>query len=304
MASYNGEKYIGAQIDSLLNQTVQDFRLFICDDLSTDSTFSIIQDYLKKYPDKIFISQNTTNSGGSKHNFFKMMAEHKDDYVLLCDQDDVWLSDKIEKSLCKITEMEVQYGKSMPLLVHTDLTVVDENLDIISPSFMMMNKARFERNKLNDLVIQNILTGCSIMYNRALADLILNDEPEYMFMHDWWLALIAGAFGKIDVYFGQTALYRQHECNVFGANKRGSGAHFFHKLLNFGGVSDTLNDTYRQAGSFLALYKHLLTPEYRELITAYSSIPEKSKIDRVKILFKYGTWKNGLIRRVAQIIAI
>jgi len=304
LTSFNGEKFIEMQIDSLFKQSVQDFKLFINDDNSTDSTFSIIQGYALKFPDRVFISQNEANSGSAKANFISMMSIHKNDYVMLCDQDDIWLPDKIEKCLGKIRELELRHGRSTPLLVHSDLTVVGEGLEVISPSHMKRSKARFDRNKFNNLVIQNIVTGCTVMYNRALADLILDNKPEYMIMHDWWLALVASAFGKIGAVSEPTMLYRQHENNEFGANERSSGSHLFHKLFNFNEVTETLDSTYRQTGSFLSLYGEHLPMECAELAEEYSSIPDKKKLDRMRTFSKYRIWKNGFIRKVAQILAV
>ncbi|MDR2570113.1 MAG: glycosyltransferase family 2 protein [Oscillospiraceae bacterium] len=303
MAAYNGEKYIKEQIESLLKQTVQDFKLFINDDGSSDSTYKISLEYSKKYPEKIFVTKSSDDRRGAKHNFIKMMVEHKNDYVMLCDQDDVWLLNKIEKSLNKMKEMEEQYGKTKPLLLHTDLIVVDKFLNTTSPSFKKMNKARFDKNKLNNLVVQNIVQGCTVMYNRALADLIIDVEPIYMIMHDWWLALIAAAFGEIAVLEEQTALYRQHESNAFGANKRGRVFHFFHKLLNFDEVNATLNNTYFQAGHFFTSYEKLLSKENQELLIAYMEIPGMKRVEKLKVLYKHKTWKNGFIRKIAQILA-
>ena len=119
LATYNGEKYIAGQIESLLSQTYKDFKLYICDDKSTDDTYSIITDHALKNPAKIIASQNEINAGGAKYNFIKMLMERKadlamplgqddaDDYIMLCDQDDVWLPDKIENSLKKIKENSI-----------------------------------------------------------------------------------------------------------------------------------------------------------------------------------------------------
>ena len=210
LASYNGEKYIAEQIESLLGQTIQDFKLFICDDKSTDGTFNIVAEYSQKHPEKIFAEQNSENSGGTKHNFLRMMINHKADYVMLCDQDDVWLPDKIEVTLARMKDMESEYGADTPLLVHTDLKVVNENLKTVSPSFKAAMNANYEKTRLRNQIIQNTLTGCTAMYNRALANLI-TDIPRFTVMHDWWLNVTASAFGRISAIDAQTVLYRQHK---------------------------------------------------------------------------------------------
>ena len=303
MASYNGEQYIAEQIESLLNQTAQDFKLYICDDKSTDKSFAIVQDYASKYPEKIFITQNESNTGSAKSNFISMMIDHKDDYIMLCDQDDVWLPDKVEKSLSKIKELESKHEQTKPLLVHTNLYIVNESLETIAESFFDMANAKCGKNKLNNIIIQNIMAGCTIIYNRALADLIIDDKPKYMVMHDWWLALIASAFGEIGTIYEPTLLYRQHDRNEFGVNRRSPGAHLLHKLFNFTEVKETINSTYRQAESFLSVYKENMPQKSQELIAAYASMPNKKKLKKLQILCKYRIWKNGFIRKVAQVLA-
>ena len=300
LAAYNGELFISEQLESLLRQTFQDFVIYIRDDRSTDSTSSIIQKYADQYPQKIFIAQNEKNIGGSKHNFIKMMMEHKDDYVMLCDQDDVWLPDKIEKSLDKIQEIEMVYGKSEPALVHSDLTVVDERLNIISNSVLKEVLSDCSKTSLNKKIIQNTITGCTAMYNRALANLI--SEPQYMIMHDWWILLIAAAFGKIGTIYEPTILYRQHENNDIGAKKKQALLEYvFYKLTHYRETADAINQTYLQANSFLLEYGDRLPLKQREMLTAFSSIPTMSKLGRLKTIFKYKTFRHGFARKAAQV---
>jgi glycosyltransferase involved in cell wall biosynthesis len=301
MATYNGERFVAEQIDSLLNQTVQDFTLFIRDDCSTDGTFDIISEYAAKHPNRILVSRNEKNSGSPKYNFIRMMIEYKDDYLMLCDQDDVWLPDKIEKSLNKIRLMESEYGTGIPIVVHSDLQVVDESLNVISYSFMRDMVANYSKTALNNLVVQNTLTGCAAIYNRALADMI-TFEPDYMIMHDWWLILAACAFGKVGTIYEPTILYRQHGSNDIGARKIRSFGHIFHKLTHIHEMTDALDKTYKQAGSFSRTFDDRFSPEQKLLLEAYSSMPKMSGLKKLKTLNKYKTFKHGFARKTAQII--
>ena len=303
MATYNGERFIHEQIDSLLDQTYQDFKLYISDDASTDKTFQIISRYAKDNPNKIFVSQREKNSGDAKFNFIDMMLEHRDDYLMLCDQDDVWFKDKIEITLSKMKEMELMYGIGTPILVHTDLEVVDNNLKTISPSFKEAMNADYTKTELRNQVIQNTLTGCTAMYNRALADLI-KIEPRYMVMHDWWLILIASAFGKIGSDERQTVLYRQHNKNEIGAKDVRTMRYKLDRALHYRKVKKAINITYQQADSFLRTYFEMLSTDQRKLLAAYSDIPNHFKFIRIYRVFSLGTHKNGFSRRVAHIIFI
>ena len=303
LASYNGEKYIAEQLESLLSQTMQDFKLIICDDGSTDDTFSIAADYAQKYPCKITAVQNKENSGGAKHSFLRMMIDHKDDYVMLCDQDDIWLPNKIELTLERMQGLERDIGACTPILVHTDLRVVNENLETISPSFKAAMNANYGKTELRNQIIQNTLTGCTVMYNRALADLI-TEPPKFMVMHDWWLMLIASAFGEISALDAQTVLYRQHGRNEIGAKDVRTLRYKIKKLLHHAEIKNALSETYEQAQGFYDIYRDMLTKDQAELLRAYCDIPNHSKFVRWATICRLGVLKNGLFRKIAHFIFI
>jgi len=305
MTTYNGEKFVSEQIDSLLNQTNQNFKLFINDDASDDSTFSLISKYMQENPDRIIVSQNKVNSGSAKSNFIKMMVsgEYKNDYVMLCDQDDVWLPDKIEVSLAKMLEMETEFGKDTPILVHTDLTVVNDALEVISNSFRRSINVNFAKTKLKNQVVQSMVTGCTVMYNRALAEL-LTEIPSYIAMHDWWLTINASAFGKVVAIDRQTVLYRQHSKNEIGAKDVRSIRYKKERISNADSIKESLDITYKQAGCFLDMYRSRLSDDQQKLLALYADIPNHVKIVRILRIFRLKTFKNGFSRRVAHLLFI
>ena len=131
LATYNGEKYLRDQIDSILNQTYADFNLIISDDASTDDTVKILEEYKKK-DSRITVYIQEKNIG-SNNNFEFLLTKVQNDYYMLSDQDDIWEKEKIEKSVKKIKETNAD-------LVFSDLAVVDANLNIINESFC--NKKR------------------------------------------------------------------------------------------------------------------------------------------------------------------
>jgi glycosyltransferase involved in cell wall biosynthesis len=304
MAVYNGEKYIREQIDSILSQTHPDFTLYIQDDCSTDSSYEIINEYVKRGGGRITARRLEHNTGNAKHNFYEMMARTRDDYIMLCDQDDVWLPDKIEKTLAAMKRLESEHGAQTPLLVHTDLTVVDEKLNVINPSFRKAMNADYNRTALNDLIIQNTLTGCTCMYNRALAALINDTPPEYMVMHDWWLILIAGAFGHVGHVDAPTILYRQHGGNEIGAKDVRTLRYKLDRLLHGGQVREAIDVTYKQAESFLGAYRDKLSEAHKLLLTEYVKIPGKAKLFKWLTVIKLRTFKNGFSRNIAYFLFI
>jgi hypothetical protein len=144
-------------------------------------------------------------------------------YFMLADQDDVWLPDKIERKLARLKELEAQNGSETPLLVFTDLKVVDEDLSVIEDS--MWHYQRLDPAITQDwrgLLAQNVVTGCTIIANRALADAALPFALPEM-MHDHWLAVNAAKYGRVAYLKDATVLYRQHGTNVAGGIRFGAG---------------------------------------------------------------------------------
>lgn len=303
MATYNGESYLREQLESLLFQTYQDFVIYISDDLSTDSTYNILQNYQKKYPTKIVVFQNNSGHHGAKHNFMQLMIHHKADYVMLCDQDDVWKPEKIEITLRKMHELEGKYGKETPILVHTDLEVVNQSLQTISPSLKKAMNVDYSRTQLRQIIIQNTLTGCTALYNRALSDLIAV-EPPYMIMHDWWLILVASAFGVVGHVDEKTILYRQHGKNEIGAKDVRTLRYKIQKLLHWREMKQAISETYQQAESLLSVYKDRLTPEQAHFLREYCSIPSKNKLNRWVSICRLKVLKHGVMRKIANFIFI
>ena len=193
LAAYNGEKYLSEQLDSLLGQSFNDFKILIRDDASTDNTVKIAEEYCEKYPDKIALIKGE-GTGSACRNFFELIKAVDDDYVMFCDQDDVWLPEKIAKTFKKMRETESE-NAALPVLIHSNLKVVDRNLNVISDSFFEFQAISPERDSLNNLLMQNNVTGCTVMINRKMLELA-KEAPDNCVMHDWWLALLACIFGK------------------------------------------------------------------------------------------------------------
>ncbi len=221
MATYNGEKYLQEQIDSLLNQTYQNWVLWIHDDNSKDKTVEIIEKYQNKYPDKISFIHDDISTGGAKENFTYLLykIDNNFDYVMFCDQDDVWLEKKIEVTLNKMKEIE-NNNINKPILIHTDLMVVDEKLNVIADSMFRYQKLSLNNQKNIKLIaMENIVTGCTMMLNKKLAILSQN-IPDEAIMHDWWIAIITlkekGIIGFVNE---STILYRQHALNTIGSKR-------------------------------------------------------------------------------------
>ena len=300
MATYNGERYIEQQLESIINQSETNWRLLIRDDCSQDNTRQIIQRYQIKYPEKIIFVPSTEPSGSAMNNFFRLLDYAENEYIMFADQDDVWKPDKIALTLNKMHEMEKQYGKETPLLVHTDLCVVDETLHTINPSIFAMQDMDYRRDKLNNLLATNIVTGCTMLFNRSLLQL-LKEKPKTAVMHDMWIALTAAAFGKIGFVNRATMLYRQHDTNANGTTNVNSFNYFKDAFTNLSSITDSLDLHYQQAKEFLKIYKRDLNEEQIELLSEYSDFRQKNWLQRGFFLFRKDIKKKGVFRICGQI---
>ena len=302
LATYNGEKHLEEQLKSLIEQTYSDFRIVIRDDGSTDNTLEIINRYAEVFPDKIEVCPTSSPTGSAAGNFFKLIQLYSDDYIMLCDQDDVWLPEKIETTLAAMKKAE-ENGLSTPILVHTDLCVVDEKLNAISSSFVKYQRLSPERTELNNLLMQNSVTGCTVMFNRALYEKLFI-LPEVTAMHDWWLGLIAAAFGKIVFLETPTMLYRQHGGNEVGAKDAKSLSFILSKLKSIDKMKKIYKIISLQAKFLADNYDEMLTSKQKKLLRAVAELPKLNRIEKIRTIKKYRLYKNTVLRNLAQFILI
>lgn len=217
LSTYNGEKYLYELFNSIIDQTYINWHLIIRDDGSIDSTQIIIDKFKVKYPGKISQIESKQNVGVIKS--FEILMQHTvSDYIMFCDQDDVWLPTKIELTYEKITQFEKEYPNK-PILIHSDLMVVDKYLNVISNSFWYYSRIRPELLvDFNYLAVKNAVTGCTAMINSKVKNIIPKSTQNTL-MHDSWITLnIANELGVIAYIDIPTILYRQHDNNVLGAN--------------------------------------------------------------------------------------
>ncbi|WP_242499771.1 glycosyltransferase family 2 protein [Bifidobacterium pseudolongum] len=222
MATYNGAEYIEQQIASIQQQTLRNWTLSISDDCSTDDTLDIIT-RLARQDARIRIVSHDVHHGSPQANFNALMAQASGRYVFLADQDDLWHADKLALFMQRLHSTEAQYGSDTPLLAFSDLMVVDAHNDVIAPSFLRFIGRDPHRTQLNELLAQNLVTGCATAMNAALRDVIrsivTHSDGDHMVMHDWCYALVAAALGHV-VYVNQaTVNYRQHGDNAMGAHR-------------------------------------------------------------------------------------
>lgn len=301
LATYNGSTYIRQMVDSVLAQDHGDFQLILSDDGSSDGTADILQNYAEEYPDRVIHYCSGIRFGSAQKHFMHLLKTFPDArYTMFCDQDDVWHSNKISKTLGKMRELEAD--PSVPVLVHTDLCVVDGQLQVISPSFCAHSALDGKRTALNQLLVQNVVTGCTVMINHALSELACRTEDcSAMRMHDWYLALLASAAGKIGFVEEATIDYRQHGNNAVGAKNVRSPAYLWNRLRSQK-MRQGLMLAAEQAKGFLRCYEDILDPGQKEMVSAFAETATMQLLRRNRVYLKYGLLKSGIVRVAAQLL--
>lgn len=223
LATYNGRDWLPDWWRSLASQSENRIELMVRDDGSDDGTAEMLERLGDGAGCRIV--REPTGRLGAAANFATLLVHARTsacDYFAPADQDDVWLRHKLERQLSAMQAAERRWGKNTPILVHTDLRVVDGRLHDVHPSHSAYYDVRRdvpEAELLRTLLAHNVVTGCAAMINRALLELAVPVPPNVA-MHDWWLALCAASAGRIEYVPETTVLYRRHDANVV-AGRRG-----------------------------------------------------------------------------------
>lgn len=317
MATYNAQEFLLPQLQSIFSQTGPSFHLTIRDNASTDKTVAMIRAFASEHPGRVTLIEGTENLG-AKGNFAYLAGMAQGDYVMFADADDVWMPQKIALTFAEMESLENKWGKETPLLVHSDLQVVDRTLRMIHPSFWdYTQRAVYQTNRLNKLLIQNSVTGNTVMVNRALLMRGCPIPPEAA-MHDWWLTLVACAFGHIGVVEDATVLYRQHGNNVLGAREIGGvrgmlcelqdglkivAGRLFQSSEKKGDlITKKFATRYLQAQAFLERYATSLTEEQRQLVEAFVSLQHSSWVVRKKLLLQHKLYPSTWVQRIGMFL--
>lgn len=283
LSTYNGERFLAEQIKSIQEQTYSDWSLLIRDDGSKDQTREIIQNFVNQDERIRFINADEVVNLGVIKSFYTLLHYEEADYYFFSDQDDIWLPDKLQTSL----DQAQHYSNQEPLMIYMDLKVVNQDLEVMTES-MIRTQSHHANTELVQELTENTVTGGVSMINHALAKLWTQTED--IIMHDWYLALLATAFGKL-VYIDQAGeLYRQHTDNVLGARTLSKRVQkWIRPHILFSVYWDLIKNSQKQAKYLLEMP---LKAEDRELIEAFITIMDKSFLDRIRTLKKYGLRKN------------
>ncbi len=297
LATYNGEKYLAEQLDSLLNQTLQNFVVCIHDDGSTDNTISVIERYVDLYPNKIKCIEGVP-TGSSTKNFFYLLSKVEADYYMFCDQDDYWLPQKIEKSFQLARKLE-QESEDEAVLVFSDIKVVDENKHVIDESFMHYNKLDPTKLGFNWLVVENCAPGCTMLFNAKARNEALKyqnaSNPEAIPYHDWWLAIVVSAKGNIAYIDTPLMLYRQHGTNVVGAVKDSNLKNIFLRiwwLISMSHIKATKERIRRFVLQGSQLNVLDIEGDVKSIVDGFCTYYRMNKFQRLSFLLEYRLFRT------------
>lgn len=305
MCTCNGEKHVLEQLKSIAKNSVTDWCLYIADDLSSDRTIEIVRKFADENNVKVHIQVNEHRQGAVKNflsmawNLYHTMQDA--DYIMFCDQDDIWYNDKLFVTLNAMKELEKQYRSDIPLLVSSDVEVVDENLKTIAPSFRKMNRYDIERMDFSHIMMENKVQGCTLMMNKALAGKF-HTLPKNAVMHDWWIGLIAAAMGKIRYIDRPTMKYRQHVNNVMGSLAYKDDLK--NKVHHLDKQRQIVLDTTEQIAEFLVIYGNELPRHIYRAAEAFATLSKQSFFRRRYSIIKYHMWKSGMLRNIGLLLLI
>lgn len=304
MATYNGEQYLKDQLESIEKQTYDNWHLIIRDDGSKDRTKQILLNFKKKFPDKVTLIDDDHPSGCAKKNFFKLFQYSTNKYISCCDQDDIWVENKIEIMYQEIKKLESGYSNKVPLLVYSDLYVVDQGMNIISNSFFDYSLFNKNASAVNNFLIENYVTGCAMMFNECLKNYMLkNYNLEKIIMHDWLAALIAYCFGKAKYIDKPLVKYRQHGDNSVGANSPKKISNLISNAKKgFKFAKKVVTNTYDQVEEFYLVNKFEVDSHNLKVVIEYAKLKNKSKLERLSFYKNNGIKKIGLVRKIWLIV--
>lgn len=291
VSSYNGSEFIKEQLDSLYNQSYPNINILVRDDASTDTTRDILRVEHAKQSIDLVMGEKNLGVTASFFELLRLVSKTDTEYVAFCDQDDVWLPNKMQTAVLALSKVS-----EYPALYCSRLNIVDEKLNQLDVSFKPREIG------FGNALVENIAVGCTIVLNRKALDLLCQYRlPEEVYIHDWWCYLVISCFGQI-VFDDQALIqYRQHSgnsigaaSNLFGVLRRKFARLFNRKLW----ISE-------QAAIFHSLYSEQLAPAQRDVLELLLNA-KSSFWHRLMLICSKGIWRqkaiDNLILRVVIFI--
>jgi len=290
MATFNGSAFLEDQLNSIQQQDYKNWKLIISDDGSSDNTIDIINEFITKNTNCSVIVLKGPQKGFAC-NFLNMLRYVETDYACFCDQDDIWMHDKLSYSISQLS------SKMCPSVYTARTSLIDETGKLIGKS-QEFNKPTTFRNAL----VQSIAGGNTMMLNAAAIKLINSvfSVDDYPVSHDWWIyILISGSGGEIVYDKCPKVFYRQHKGNLIGSNNSFAARAYRIKLL-LSGHYKLWNDI---NSGLLLKCSHFLTSENKKILNDFISARQTTLFKRIYLMKKIGlyrqTWLGGLTLKLS-----
>ena len=302
LTAYNGSRNLPSLLASLEAQTDPDFSVLMQDDGSDDDTLQLLREISSRDSRFRFGSEQGKHLGAAG-NFISLLRQSSADRVLLCDQDDEWEPEKIAVLKQALQDLEDQAGPSVPLLVHSDCSLIGEDGELIGESLFRHQGWDPKAVSLPRLLVQNNVTGCTLIMNAPLRKLAAEHaRAKDLFMHDWFIALTAASFGRVAFVDRPLTRYRQHGGNAIGASPKSLLLRGFDAIRHRREAKRRILLTYTHTRVFSRLYQDSLPREAQEIVSAYLATQRKGKLSRILAVRRLGCVMQSPVTRMGQLL--
>lgn len=276
MATYNGEAFVEEQVQSIIGQSFTDWRLLIHDDGSTDNTVNILRRLMQE-DDRIQLLEDGICHFGVARNFIHLVNSSSAQYCMFCDQDDIWLPNKIEEMLGEIK----RYSQDIPQVVYSNAYLWTSQKGIISDK----NTLTYPTTLRQTLFLNTGIQGAAAIFNRKMCDRI-GEELCFYAMHDHVLLLAGICFGEVHYLHKSLMYYRQHENNLTG-NAPGSKRKKLKLMWQNRNVPLVSREHYNGLKTFYEHFKESVLADDRQVIEIFLSLPDKNCLVRLWRIVQY-----------------
>ena len=309
LACYNSAQWIDGFIEGLLVQGDASWRLVTRDDGSEDGTLALLKGWQEKLgPRMRLLDPDSKQNLGMSRNGNAVLSATTANSVLFADPDDIWYPEHLSLTVTALKNAELKYGTDVPICVCTDAVVVDSQLNPIAESFWHWSKVKPQKSpNLTRMAIESVALGTTMIANRALLNKAL---PFPVGINpDWWMALVAVAFGHFIALPERTIKYRRHGENVTkdplsvtlgkSSIKLGDAPKAVKSRLNY-----LLHQAGRQADIFLKRYGDMLEGPDVAALRKLSALLNADLITKRLWIVQYGFWFSSKKKNIALLMLV
>jgi glycosyltransferase involved in cell wall biosynthesis len=304
--TYNCGPWIDEFIESLLKQDYDTWRVITRDDGSTDDTIERVLAWSRRLGDRMTIVSNPDKLNcGPVGNYNIILSASSAQWVMLADPDDIWKPGKISLTFKAMLEAENGVGSNKPVVVFTDAEVVDERGAPLAESYWKWSRLRPELSvNFHRMLVESAALSSTMMVNRAALNLALPIIGSST-SQDWWLALVACAFGKVMHLKEKTITYRRHSSNETEAPLTASAIGVIRNIFIARQRVEKLGrELALQAAAFVTRFRTQLSSSDIAALEAAARLPSSNFVVRRWIIIRHGLWFSSLIKNIGLIILL